>query len=141
MVRVGSRSKNEVLEPCNLKNKRIRRTGQLQRSYRELKDRQTRFIVSQTCTTAVRPMLSAVSPVPLQSKWCYLQSVLYLCSQTDVLTAPVVKPVPPVVRPAPPVVGPVPPVIKACTTCSQTCTTCNQAFTTCNQACTKYILL
>lgn len=46
-MRVGSRSKNEVLEPCMLKNRRMRRSGALHLSNLEFRGKKDRFVVSE----------------------------------------------------------------------------------------------
>ena len=50
MVRVGSRSQNTVLEPCNINKQRGRRSRQLHHAYLELRAKREKFVV---CFTPV----------------------------------------------------------------------------------------
>lgn len=45
MVRVGSRSKNELLSPCSLKNRQSRYTDTLWRAHKELQAKKEEFVV------------------------------------------------------------------------------------------------
>ena len=53
IVRVGSRSKNEVLAQCNLKNRKQSLSGQLLRTHWEIRDEKKKFVVRRKQTIIV----------------------------------------------------------------------------------------